>query len=55
MMLTWWILIDEFAAGLGEDIESMRKVLEGGDYDGLQPACTPDEGRRRELWISNVD
>ncbi len=30
------VLIDEFAAGLGEDIASMRTVLEGGDYDGLR-------------------
>ncbi len=28
-------LIDEFVAGLGADIESMREALESGDYDGL--------------------
>ncbi len=28
-------LIDEFVAGLEDDIASMRKVLESGDYDGL--------------------
>ncbi len=29
-------LIEEFVAGLEEDLESMRKVLEDGDYDGLR-------------------
>ncbi|MBS1259574.1 MAG: Sensor histidine kinase RcsC [Candidatus Scalindua arabica] len=29
-------LIDEFAAGLEADVESMRKVLESGDHDGLR-------------------
>jgi HPt (histidine-containing phosphotransfer) domain-containing protein len=29
-------LIDEFAAGLEEEVKTMRKVLEGGDYDGLR-------------------
>jgi HPt (histidine-containing phosphotransfer) domain-containing protein len=28
-------LIDEFVEELGEEIASMRKVFEGGDYDGL--------------------
>ncbi|MFQ5964700.1 MAG: PAS domain S-box protein [Candidatus Scalinduaceae bacterium] len=29
-------LIDEFAAGLGDDIKAMRLALEHGDYDGLR-------------------
>ena len=29
-------LIDEFAAGLEADVESMRKALENGDHDGLR-------------------
>ncbi|MCP4252243.1 MAG: response regulator [Candidatus Scalindua sp.] len=29
-------LIDEFVTGLKEDVESMRKVQEDGDYDGLR-------------------
>jgi PAS domain S-box-containing protein len=29
-------LVDEFAAGLEADVESMRKVLENGDHDGLR-------------------
>ncbi len=29
-------LIDEFAAGLEEDIEAMRKTMENSDYDGLR-------------------
>ncbi len=29
-------LADEFAAGLKEDVESMRKVLKSGDHDGLR-------------------
>ncbi len=29
-------LIDEFVAGLEADVESMRKVLESGDHDGLR-------------------
>ncbi len=29
-------LIDEFVAGLGVDKESIRKVLECGDYEGLR-------------------
>jgi hypothetical protein len=30
------VLIDEFASGLEADVESMRKVLENGDHDGLR-------------------
>ncbi len=30
------VLIDEFVAGLEEDIESMRKVLKNGDHEGLR-------------------
>jgi CheY-like chemotaxis protein/HPt (histidine-containing phosphotransfer) domain-containing protein len=29
-------LVDEFAAGLEADVESMRKALENGDHDGLR-------------------
>ena len=29
-------IIDEFAAGLEADVESMRKAMESGDHDGLR-------------------